>query len=166
MNDPDSFGTRSPLDDVDAAVLNQIKQLYQILDPVPSELYDRVFFAFDLESAEAELATLCDEALAGSSVRATEQTHTMTFDSDAVTITVSVSRTGDGTFRLDGWLAPAGALRLELRTRDLRIQAMSDEAGRFVLDDVSPGEIQLAVHPTPGSGVELSRTVLTPPIVL
>ncbi len=156
----------SPLDEVDDAVLTEIQRMYQALDPVPAEAYDRVFFALDLESSEAELARLCDEVTVGSAARSAEQAHTMTFDSDAVTITVTVSQSENGSFRLDGWLAPAGALRLELRTGDLRLQAMSDDGGRFVIDGVSPGEIQLAVHPTPGSGVELTRTVRTPPIVL
>lgn len=164
MNDPDS--ANAPLDDTDDLVLAQIEALYATVDPVPAEAYDRVLFALSLESMATEVARLCDEELVGTLARSAEQARTMTFESNSLTITVSVLHAAGGTVRLDGWLAPGGSVRVELRTSDLRLQTMSDENGRFVFDDVAVGQMQLAVHPTPGSDVELTQSVLTPPIVL
>lgn len=164
MNDTD--GVHAPLDEIDGDILAGIQALYTAVDPVPDEAYSRVLFALDLEYLESELARLAAEETVGSLARGTEQVQTMTFESPSLTITVSITRAEAGTFRLDGWVVPVGSLRVELRTGDLRLQAMSDEGGRFVFDDVATGEVQLAVHPTPGSGVDLSRTVRTPPMVL
>jgi hypothetical protein len=160
------FDEIDEIDDVDVRVLEMVRTIYETVDPVPGEAYSRVHFALDLESADTELATLCAELEAETLVRGSEQATTMSFETRSLTITLTIAAAGPGRFRLDGWLSPAGSLRIELRTLQLRIQAMSDEAGRFVIHDVAPGEVQLAVHPTPGSEVDLARTVLTPSIVL
>jgi hypothetical protein len=63
-------------------------------------------------------------------------------------------------------LAPPGGLRVELRSGGQRRQTDSDDGGRFVFEEVAPGEMQLAVLPVAGAAVELTRAVVTQPIVL
>jgi hypothetical protein len=66
--------------------------------------------------------------------------------------------------RLDGWLAPAGALVVEVRTGGsdtVTHTVTADPTGRFVVESVPPGLAQFTVH-LARSG----RTVVTPAVVL
>jgi len=162
---PHSDDQYGPLDGLDRTLLARIREMYDSADPVPAELYGRVRFAIDVENADRELAQLCRDMPLATPVRAQEQADTLTFESESLTIGFTVTRP-DGTIRLDGWHAPAGSLRIELRTAELRMETMSDNSGRFVIVGVPPGEVQLFAYPTPGSSVDLPRTVVTPPTVL
>jgi hypothetical protein len=75
---------------------------------------------------------------------------------------------GETGVRVDGWLAPPGPLRVELRTAPadpdgpgVSRTVEADEAGRFVFTGVPHGLAQLVV-----GGAEGGRTVVTPSIVL
>jgi hypothetical protein len=71
----------------------------------------------------------------------------------------------DGSVRLDGWLAPAEPLRVELRFPE-PAEARSvvcDGAGRFVFDRVARGLAQLLVHPPDGGE---GPRVVTPSLAL
>jgi hypothetical protein len=152
-----------------ATVLAQLRALYEGADPVPAGLRDRVRFAFDLVGVDSELATLCEElALTGSTrTSGAAGTRTLTFESTQLTICVCVAAPHAGAVRVDGWLDPAAAVRVELTAGGLRMHSMSDEGGRFVFDGVrQAGEARLAVHPTPGSTLRLARAVETPPFPL
>lgn len=157
----------APESAADQAILADIRKLFEAADPVPAELRDRVRFAFDVAGADRELATLCEEMAAEAAIRGPGRAQTLTFGSAQMTICVSIGRPGGNAVRLDGWLDPPASMRVELTTGDLRLHAMSDENGRFVFDTARhAGEVQVAVHPTPGSTVELTRTVQTPPFPL
>jgi hypothetical protein len=156
---------RAPLDELDVAVFGRIRQLYTAADPVPPQLYELVRFAFDLQHAEEELATMRAGHDLDAAVRG-ERARTLTFESNSFLITVTIGRPGGDTVRLDGWIAPPGGLRIELRSDTVCIQTMSDEHGRFVFDGVARGAARLVVYPTPGSAVELTHAVRIPPIVL
>lgn len=152
--------------DIDIAVLDSIRGLYLRGDPVPQELFTRVRFALELDSVERDLARICEDMEVAAAVRGTEHARTITFECDSLTIAITISPSGNNHNRVDGWLAPAGCLRVELRTPHRCSHTMSDDGGRFAFDDVAAGEMQLAVQPAPGSPVELTRTVVTHPIVL
>jgi len=155
-----------PVDGTDMAVMESICSLYLAADPVPRELYTRVKFALDLDSVERELARVCADLEVTAAVRGPEHARTITFECDSLTIAITISQTGTARNRVDGWLAPAASLLVELRTAETHLQTTSDEGGRFAFDDVASGEIQIAVLPLPDSAVELSRAVVTQPIVL
>jgi len=167
-NRPESYPTDADgeTDGIDLAVIDSIRGLYQSADPVPRELFTRVRFALDLDSVERELARVCADLEVAAAVRGPEHARTITFECDSLTIAITISPAGTDRHRVDGWLAPAASLLVELRTADVRLQTTSDDGGRFAFDDVSSGEMQLAVLPAPGSTVELDRTVVTQPIVL
>ncbi len=154
----------APLDDIDAAILDELAATYSLVDPPPSDLDDRVIFAVALRDVDAEVARLSEDVLVGSGARAGEQPRTVTFDSTSLTVMVTVVVMPGGRRRVDGWLAPPAALRVEMRTagrRDPTHAVTADDTGRFVVDDVPPGLAQLIVHlPEP------DRTVVTPPLVL
>jgi len=154
----------APLDELDAAILDELAATYSLVDPSPADLDDRVIFAMAVRNLDAEVARLSEDVLVGSGARADEQPRTVTFDSDSLTVMVTVVVLPGGRRRIDGWLAPPAPLRVEMRTagsRDTTHAVRADDAGRFVVDDVPPGLAQLIVHLT-----EPDRTVVTPSLVL
>ena len=156
-----------PVDDLDLAILDGIADLFGRADPVPSGLVQRIRFAVALEDIEAEVSRLREQSdLDAAAVRGEEQSRTITFDSTSLTIMITISVVTDGTVRLDGWLAPPAAHRVELRISTGRLQTDADEQGRFVLDAVPRGLAQLVVRTggDPESGS--ARSVATPSIVM
>lgn len=181
MTGPQSGDSREPAatwpDDVDADILDGLRDLHDLLDPPPADLNDRVLFALavaDLREwgreVDAEVARLQADQLVGSGARSGERTRTISFDAPSLAIMVTVVDLPDGRLRLDGWLAPAAPLRVELRvgahdpagsareSRSLTIDA--DAGGRFVFASVPHGLVQLVVR---GTGVQ---TVVTPSVLL
>jgi hypothetical protein len=153
-----------PLDEIDDSILGQIAAAHSRVDPPPADLDERVRFAIALRDVDYEVARLREDVLVGSGARSTERSRTITFDSPDLTVMVTVVTEPDGRCRLDGWLAPARPLRVDLRTAGGGSRARSviaDDSGRFVLDGVPPGLAQLQVH-----DVRPGITVVTPSVVL
>lgn len=148
----------------DADLLDLLQSMWEQSDPVPSGLVERVTFAIGLDSLEFELMRLTEEVLVPAGARGAEQVRTITFGGESITVMVTVSQEGHGQFRLDGWLAPAAALSVELRRADGSVTTTSDDGGRFVFEDVSGGLAQLVLHPTPNSAVELRQDVVAPAV--
>jgi hypothetical protein len=94
-----------------------------------------------------------------------ERARTITFASDSLTTMITLTETS-GVFRLDGWLYPAAALRVELRSGKGTVLEHADDGGRFAFTDVPAGLVQLIVHPTAGAPVELRTAVVTPAVQL
>jgi hypothetical protein len=154
----DGVGEREP-------VLERIRDLYEAIDPVPSALYTRVRFALDLDGVENELAKVC-AGLEVAAVRGPGQAQTITFECETLTIAVTITVADTDRYRLDGWIAPPAALRVEMRSVESRRQTSSDDGGRFVFEDVPAGEMQLAVLPASDGPVRVVHPVVTQPIVL
>ncbi len=159
-----------PLDVTDQAILDQVRAVHSLVDPPPSDLDERVRFAIALENVDVEVARLVEDLLVGSGARGTERTRTITFDGDSRTIMVTMVDTPDGRVRVDGWLAPAARLRVELRLAGAAPDApatseivVSDDSGRFVFDGVAHGLAQLLVHPIDEGD---ATRVATPSLVL
>lgn len=150
-----------PLDGDDEAILDRLAGIYALLDPPPADLDERVSFAIALEDADAEVARLGAWQMAGSGARGTERIRTVTFDADSLAVMITVALRADGLVRIDGWLAPATALRVELRLLEpapARV-AIADTAGRFVFDGVPHGIAQLLVD---APADETAPRVVTP----
>jgi hypothetical protein len=162
----DASGAFDALDALDADVLARVARVHARLDPPPADLDERVRFAIALDDIDVEVSRLAAEELVGSGPRG-DRTLTVTFDSASLTIMVSVADAGASGVRLDGWLAPAAPLRVELRTQGGPSRSLvADDVGRFVFDGVARGLAQLLVHPVPGCGVDLAATVVTPSLML
>jgi len=171
-------GEHEPFDDVDASILADVHAFHALTDPPPADLTERVRFAIaledvDLDGLDVVVSRLQDDLLVGSGARGAERTRTVTFDSDSLTIMVTITEAAPGGVRIDGWLAPPGPLRVELRIASDRADSRgqsytmtADDTGRFVFDGIIPGLAQIMVHPTPGSGVDLASRVVTPSLLL
>jgi hypothetical protein len=159
-------------DDVDRAILGQLRDTYVLADPPPTELDERVRFAIALENIDVEVARLQEDLLIGSGARGEDRTRTITFDCDSLTIMITIVGVGDDRVRLDGWLAPAARRRVELRVADHSVDGGSsrvvttEDTGRFVFDDVAHGLVQLLVRPVEQTDDEPVPTVVTPSLLL
>ncbi|WP_157756785.1 hypothetical protein [Plantactinospora sp. KBS50] len=153
-----------PIDDLDQAILDHLAVVLTRLDPPPTDLDDRVRLVLALDDLDREVARLRDEQLVGG-VRGTERTRTLTFDAESRTVMITIVDRPDGLVRIDGWLAPGAAVRVELRhpAPGPAQVVQSDASGRFVLDGVPHGLAQLIVHPAPG---EHAPQVVTPALGL
>ncbi|GAB2587965.1 hypothetical protein [Microlunatus antarcticus] len=150
-----------PVSAEDVALLERLGALWQQHDPVPDGLVDRIEFALTLDALETEVATLTlvDLAPSGSRAGETESVRTVTFTSETLDTMVTLTDAPDGTVRVDGWIAPGAAMRVELLLDGATLEVDADEDGRFVLESVPKGLAKFALHP-PG------RTVLSPAIEL
>jgi hypothetical protein len=154
-----------PLDALDRTVLRRLRAAWSILDRPPGDLDARVAFAIDLADTDIEVAHTID-ALAGA--RAAGPSRTVAFDSRGLSIMVVITEEAVG-LRIDGWCAPPGRRRIELRTgspgpdgRRHPYTVDSDGSGRFALLGVPHGLAQLLLRGTGRS----RRRVVTPSIVL
>ena len=147
-----------PLDDLDQAVMDRLARVQDALDPMPADLLDRVRFAMDLESLDVEVARFA--ALeTGAGVRDTDGVRTMTFEAETRSVMLTVTPARDGTVRLDGWVAPASGDDVEVRAVSTTRRTTCDAQGRFVVDGVPHGLVQVVVRPAAGGG---GRSVVTP----
>jgi len=155
-----------PLDEADLEILAEIRDLFQAADPMPPDLPERIRFSLALRDLEIEVARLVEEDQQMLAVRGPEQSRTITFDSDSLTIMIRIDQNRDGTARVDGWLAPPQRREIEVKTTAGSLDAASDEQGRFALASVPRGTAQLVVRPAgPGAGGS-GRSVVTPALIL
>jgi len=154
-----------PLDDEDQAILDRLARVDTLLDPPPADLDERVSFAIALDSLDAEVARHTEQITVGSGARSIERTQTITFDADSRAVMITIVDQADGLLRVDGWLAPAAAMRVELRLPEPAPSrtVTADAAGRFAFDGVPHGIAQLLVHPPEG---DTSPRVVTPAFTL
>ena len=149
MTDPADL----PLDQDDQAILDRLAAIHALLDPPPADLDDRVTFAIALDDLDAEVARLAEQQPVGPGARSAERTRTITFGGESRTVMITIVDRADGMVRIDGWLAPAAPLHVELRLPEPapRRTVTADAAGRFVFDSVPHGIAQFLVQPPAGS---------------
>jgi hypothetical protein len=159
----------------DESLLDAIRRLFEAADPMPADLPERIKFMFALRQLDAEVAWLVRaDAEAGLAVRGTEESRTITFDSDSLTIMIRIDANQGESVRVDGWLAPPQSRRVEMRTADASIAVMADGAGRFVFHDVPRGTARVIVHAPEASVAgaqddglpETVKSVITPALIL
>jgi hypothetical protein len=159
----------------DADLLAAVRDIFEAIDPVPPGLPDRIRLALAFRDLGAEMARFSSatDALA-LAARSAEESRIVTFDSDSLTIMIRVDANQDGTARVDGWIAPPQAHRVDMKLADGSITVAADGLGRFVFHSVPRGTVQLIVRPpeTGMTGGRLDgpagevRSVTTPALVL
>jgi hypothetical protein len=150
-----------PIDDIDDTLLRKTAAIFEVLDPVPSGLIDRINFGLTLEALHAEVAELQRSAkLMGVRAEADSDVETVTFTSSTLTTMITATPTSGDRMRIDGWIAPSAPVEVELRTRPESRRTTSDDDGRFVFEDVPRGLVQFVLRP---NGDE-SSAVVTPAI--
>jgi hypothetical protein len=156
----------APLDEQDVQALATLRRIYELGDPVPPSLLDRIKFAITLDNLEAEVAQLQRDSvpeLAGARSEDLLRARTITFTSDTITTMVTITPLATGAVRLDGWAAPGASLEVEMRAGDSIRRTTADEDGRFVFDEVPRGFAQFVLRE---QGSEAQVPVITPAIEL
>jgi hypothetical protein len=157
-----------PLDADDDRILAELAAVYEVLDPPPEDLDERARFALRVGDLDFEISRLYDLSAAGAGARDGEPTRTVTFESQTLTIMVTVSDIGGGRRHLEGWLAPPDEVEVELRVGDaMREQSFRVAAanGRFVFDDVPSGLARFHVHRA-SRGLPDITSIVTSPIAI
>lgn len=154
-----------PIDETDGHVLRVLRGIYDVGDPVPPSLLDRVKFAITLDDLQAEVARLQREAVP-EMARSEDllKAQTVTFTSDTLSTMVTITPLSAGRVRLDGWASPGSGLDVELRVGDTVHHTIADEDGRFVFEDVGRGLAQFVLRPQAAG--EAENRVITPAIEL
>jgi hypothetical protein len=170
MNPPDAGGRPAAggaLDEVDLAILDGIREVFQAVDPMPADLPERIRFSLALRDLEVEVARLvADEDQRVPAARGDEQSRMITFDSDSLTIMIRIDSNSDGTARVDGWLAPPRSRTVEMKLPAGSLTAVADEQGRFAFGQVPRGTAQLVVRPARDGPGDSGRSVVTPALIL
>lgn len=154
MNNPNPHDWESlagqPLDELDGRLMTEIASLYSVIDPVPTDLVERLKFAMTLDALNAELAELQQLPLEAVGARGigTSEVKTLTFTSDSLTTMVSIGPAGPDRVRIDGWCAPGAGVQVELRQVDIVQTVSADEDGRFVFEDVPHGLTRFKIQLT------------------
>jgi len=150
---PEDFvpGADELLDATDERILNRLASLYAAIDPVPSDLLERIDFSLAVAELEADIAELTRGELVG--VRG-EATDSVTFTSGSLSLMVTTVVSAHHV-RIDGWVTSAGA-EVDAVAEGVTRTVVADEAGRFSLDDVPRGHVHFVVRR------EGYRPVITP----
>ncbi len=158
-------GNRLPLSDDE--LVEALRGEWERRDRPPRDLVERVLFAVALEGLEAEVAVLAEDLLEPLGARSAEPARTLTFTSEHASVMVTLTPRDGGRFRIDGWVAPASRGHVELRRsehEEATERTTVDAQGRFALDDVHGGMVQLIFVPEAGGPLE--RPVAAPPVRL
>jgi hypothetical protein len=161
--------------DDDAGLLAAIREVFGSIDPMPADLPERIRFSLALHDLDAEVARFAspDDELA-LAARGPEESRTITFDSDSLTIMIRIDHNLDGTVRIDGWLAPPCRSNVEMQLAGTSVSVTADEAGRFVFSGIPRGTARVVVHAAGspegegrGDGHDGPlRSVITPALIL
>lgn len=158
---------KGTLDDTDLRILDQVAMAFQAADPMPTDLPERIQFFLALRGLETEMARLgAEEDEQALAVRGAEQSRTVTFDSNSLTIMIRIDSNSDGTARVDGWLAPPQRREIQMKTTAETLSVLTDEQGRFAFASVPRGTAQLIARPAGHGSRNAGPSVITPPLVL
>lgn len=151
------------IDALDLDTLGRMRGLYEVLDPVPAGLVDRISFGITLDALHAEIAQLQrTDALVGVRGDETTAAETITFTSAHLTTMITITVLSPEQVRLDGWIAPGAGVAVELRLSGQSLHTGCDDDGRFVFAEVPRGLAQLVLR-SPEAG---TAPVITPSVEL
>ncbi|MFT4109193.1 carboxypeptidase-like regulatory domain-containing protein [Propionicimonas sp.] len=141
MTDDTYPGADELLDATDERILAGLATLYDLVDPVPTDLAQRIDFALAVAELEADIAELTRGELVG--VRG-EETDSVTFTSGSLSLMVTTVVAAHQV-RIDGWVTSAGA-EVDAVAEGVTRSTVADDAGRFALDNLPRGRVHFVVR--------------------
>jgi hypothetical protein len=128
-----------------ADLLDELRRMSAVIDPVPHEAIAAARSAFAWRNLDAELAELTadtsvDAELAG--VRGSGTPTLLTFEASDLTVEVEILDSAIGR-RLFGQLIPPAPGEVEVRWSAGRTTVSADEVGRFSAEGIGQGPVSL-----------------------
>lgn len=114
-------------------VEERLREIIELLDPVPGRLLAAALDSYTWRTADSELAQLVLDSVAedqGALVRGREDVRLLSFEASGLTIDIQVSSGGQGR-RIVGQLAPPGHAAVQVRQGSSVTELDADELGRF-----------------------------------
>ena len=144
----------------DIRLLAELREMFDVVDPVPPSAVAAGYAAFTWRTIDAELAELCEDSLladsAAGGVRGAD-TRLLTFEAPSVNVVVEVTDVGERR-KLVGQVIPAlaGEIRIEHPAGTTTVAV--DEQGLFSADTVPCGPARIAMT-VPGGGAVVTSWV-------
>lgn len=161
----------SPVDYIadSTRLLADVRDLLDLLDPVPADLAGRAKFSISARAMDAEVAQLLSADLVALRGATAQQTGRLFTSAGGLSVQVDLSGDMGGHVRIDGWVSatPAEILAyaaddpMSVAARPPLARSTTDEFGRFLLTVSGTPVVLLVRSPTGGAGA-----VLTPPLEL
>jgi hypothetical protein len=134
----------------DDALLRELGDVINRLDPVPAHLLGAARAAFGLRRLDDELARLAYDSAEHEpelALRSDDGPRLLTFETPDLRVELQVEDR-HGAYRLFGRLEPPGPGHVELEDRDgqTRARVEVDDTGRFGVERVPGGAVRLTVH--------------------
>jgi hypothetical protein len=132
-----------------ASLLDSLSHLWELQDPVPPDLADRVLIALAVDDldVEYELLDLTERNTRLVGARSREDVLTFTFESTDLSMVLRVSSTGSDTCRVDGWVSPPREMTVTATQAGTSVEAHVVDAGRFEFPELKSGPTRFLLHP-------------------
>ncbi|WP_231562935.1 hypothetical protein [Microbacterium mangrovi] len=129
----------------DAALFARMRAMWAQVDPMPADLIDRMVAAIAVDDLSREYALLTLVSTELAAVRGDGDVLTLQFSDGEVTVLLHITRTEQGTHRIDGWVdaAPESVVIVHGSDDGKVRDAQLGEHGRFEIDGVGAGLVRL-----------------------
>lgn len=129
--------------------LDDLAQMWREADPPPPGLADRLIAVLSLQDldGEYELLTLVERTRQLLGTRGEGDALTIAFAARGHSLMMRVSPLAEGRRRVDGWVGPPQAVRVQLfgaKGGD-PLECTADQSGRFEMANVLSGPVRLLV---------------------
>lgn len=122
----------------DAGLFAALRTAIEDVDPVPTDLADRMVAVVAVDDLSREYALLTMVEGVEGAVRGDAETTTLQFSDGVSSVLLHISHTAQNLRRIDGWVdADTSEIRLTQGERSWSVPP--GELGRFAFDDIPPG---------------------------
>lgn len=142
-------------------LLESLADLWQVQDPVPVDLVDRVLAALAISDVdvEYELLALTAHTVGLVGARGGDETLTFTFEAADLSMVLRVSPTGPDTCRVDGWISPPREMSVTATQSGVNTLAHAVDPGRFEFPHLKAGATRFLLHPEANSTHRVTPSV-------
>ena len=121
--------------------LSDLARMWDVRDPMPEELVEKVLVAIETEDLdrEYELLHLLERTRELSGTRGDGEALTIAFSGGSFSLLLRVQEVGSTHCRIDGWVTPAQQMRVTVTQQDTTQEADVDARGRFEIARMPTG---------------------------
>lgn len=125
----------------DDVSLRDLRRMWDLRDPMPDGLVEKVLVALGTEDldTEYELLHLMERTRELSGVRGDGEALTIAFSGGSFSLLLRVSELSARHCRVDGWVTPAQSMRVTVTQQDTTQEAVVDSRGRFEIARMPTG---------------------------